>query len=271
MPTGSVTFQLGNATLGTVLLTNGTATFTTHGLPLGSDTLTAYYTGDSSFALSNGSFVQTVMPTSTDVVAEFLGGPEIPATSNSGYFGQSFTTITASPVTNIAFSFEAAPYSTASPYALGTAYLLSSPYTGLPSGLSSQTPGFLGVATASGGVYSFGSSVTLQPHTQYFLYENALFPDDAIYGGGQYAGGTVYYALPSSLPPPLSANHPFVPDPGSNSACFLVTGVPLSPTVFDHHRPDSQRQPVGRRPERHLHRRRHQQWRDADRHGAVRH
>jgi len=90
-------------------------------------------------------------------------------------------------------------------------------YTGTPSALSSATPGFLGQATASGGFYTFDSSLILLPGTQYFFYENGFLPSGAITGGNVYAGGQAYYSG--------SADSNFVPDFG-DSANFRVTGLP---------------------------------------------
>ena len=132
-------------------------------------------------------FYPTLMRANT--IAENTGGDQF---SYGGfYWGQSFTTVTLSPVSNIAVNlFSDVPSTT--PYALGTGFLLSMAYTGTPSSLSSATPGFVDQATASGGFYTFNSSLTLLPNTQYFFYENA--PLDPMPGGNHYAGGHYYYS-----------------------------------------------------------------------------
>ena len=48
-PTGTVTFLIGSTVLGQGSLAGGTASLTTAGLPIGSDTITVSYSGDSSF------------------------------------------------------------------------------------------------------------------------------------------------------------------------------------------------------------------------------
>ena len=148
-----------------------------------------------------------------DIIAQNTGGP---ATSISGvYWGQSFTTVTISPESNIAFNlFSDVPATT--PYALGTGFLLSMAYTGTPSSLSSLTPGFLGQATASGGFWTFNSSLTLLPNTQYFFYENAAL--GSISGNNFYAGGQ-YYFSGSDMGNFFGAG---------NSINFRVTGSPAS-------------------------------------------
>jgi hypothetical protein len=60
-PTGTVTFNDGGTTLGTAQLSGGTATFTTSGLDLGSHSLTAAYSGDTSFAASTSNTVTQVV------------------------------------------------------------------------------------------------------------------------------------------------------------------------------------------------------------------
>ena len=160
---------------------------------------------------------------SADVIATSTDGT---LTNQTGFFGQSFTTVTAMPETNISFNFFSdIPAST--PAAFGTGFLLSQAYLGTPADLSAATPGFLAEATASGGHYSFGAAATLQPGTQYFFYENASIPAGSITGGpsAYTGGGDSYSPSGGNFPPPLSTA-------GSN---FLVTGTLASvpePSTF---------------------------------------
>jgi hypothetical protein len=60
-PTGTVTFYDGNTKLGTVAVNVvGRAVLTTSALPLGSDTITATYSGDTNFTSSSGSLPMTI-------------------------------------------------------------------------------------------------------------------------------------------------------------------------------------------------------------------
>mgnify|MGYP005837221185 CR=1 FL=1 len=71
VPTGTVTFRLGSTILGTASLNNGVATLTTapFDLPVGNSVaITAIYNGDTLFAQSAGTFLQTVNPASTRTV-----------------------------------------------------------------------------------------------------------------------------------------------------------------------------------------------------------
>jgi len=61
--------------------------------------------------------------------------------NSTNYFGESFTTPGGGPWTDIGFNFYSNIPAT-TPVAVGTAFMLSEEYSGLPSGLSSSTPGF---------------------------------------------------------------------------------------------------------------------------------
>jgi hypothetical protein len=122
------------------------------------------------------------------VIVQNLAGTEISAPIFSG---QSFTTPSSSrPWDDITFNyFSDVPAAT--PLAGGTAFILSQLYSGTPADLSSSTPGFLAASTGiTGGVYDFPASLVLQPHTQYFVYQNgallATSGDNVISGGQQY-------------------------------------------------------------------------------------
>jgi hypothetical protein len=144
-----------------------------------------------------------------DTIAEFMGGTG--ALNLTTYDGQAFLVLGSGTYTDISFNF----YSpTGDVYAIGTAYLFSSPYTGTPAGLSSAS-GALGSANASGGVYSFGSSVTLTAGDTYYLFENTAIPAGSIIGAS--LDTAEFYESPG-------ANDNFGAVNGS--ANFLVTGSP---------------------------------------------
>lgn len=86
-PTGTITFANGATTLGTgTLSTSGgttTATLTTVQLPLGSDAITAAYSGDGNFQGSSGSATQTVNQAATTT--------SLAVSPNPTAFGQSVT------------------------------------------------------------------------------------------------------------------------------------------------------------------------------------
>jgi hypothetical protein len=62
--TGTVYFYVSNTLLGSVTLSNGIATLTTTALPVGTDSVTAVYSGDSTYASSTSS-AATITITST--------------------------------------------------------------------------------------------------------------------------------------------------------------------------------------------------------------
>jgi fibronectin-binding autotransporter adhesin len=84
-PTGSVTFKNGSTVLGTAPLNSGTASFAASSLPVGTYTLTAYYTGDTVFETSGPS---------TGVAQVVTQAP-----STLGLNASSATVLVASPVT----------------------------------------------------------------------------------------------------------------------------------------------------------------------------
>ena len=65
VPTGTVVFKDGSTDLGTVTLSGGVATFTTSTLPAGDHTMTAVYSGDSTYPWESGSASLTITPTDT--------------------------------------------------------------------------------------------------------------------------------------------------------------------------------------------------------------
>jgi hypothetical protein len=119
-----------------------------------------------------------------DIIIEFTTGTD--HTSGSFLFGQSLLTPTGGPWHNLTFNFFTNVPAT-TPTAAGTAFLLSQAYLDTPANLSSSTPGFLAASTSIvAGQYTFAPSVTVQPNTTYFVYENALLP---IITGSHLASG----------------------------------------------------------------------------------
>jgi len=81
--TGIVTFSVASRTLGTATLVNGVATFTYSLSPIGTDTVSAIYSGDTYFAASGGS--------ATEVVTGFTSVSTLTSTPNPSYAGQTVT------------------------------------------------------------------------------------------------------------------------------------------------------------------------------------
>jgi hypothetical protein len=134
--------------------------------------------------------------------------------------GQSVTVSGAGAYSDIAFSLID---SNSNDYAVGTGYFFSSPYTGTIAGLSSSDPGYLGSAAASGGAYSFGSSMTLTAGQTYYFYENAAVPYPEIIVGGDTYSGSTYFA--ESDP-----QSDFTTAPSGYGQDFILTGDPVSAT-----------------------------------------
>jgi hypothetical protein len=71
--TGTVTFTYGAIALGTPTLANGTATVSTSSLPVGADTITATYNGDTNNGPQSTSLIQTVNKTTPPITATTSG------------------------------------------------------------------------------------------------------------------------------------------------------------------------------------------------------
>jgi hypothetical protein len=158
------------------------------------------------------------------VLVDVPGQTASPNTAGPGIaLGQSFNyTTPASAETDIIFNFLFSGSATAPVGSTG--YLLSQAYSGLPSALSSSTPGYLGQATASSsGLYSFGSAVTLSAGTEYYFYENNQTGVEISTTETGYSGGSLYSNQITGTD--------FVNDTASFgselSASFEVQGTPL--------------------------------------------
>ena len=77
MPTGKVTFDDGSTVLGTVTLTNGTASFTTSSLAVGTHSIKAVYAGDANFKTSTSAVLKQVVNSSSDVVVAVTIAPSL--------------------------------------------------------------------------------------------------------------------------------------------------------------------------------------------------
>jgi hypothetical protein len=83
-PQGTVTFQLGSTALGTTAVTGGTATFHASGLPIGTDKITAVYSGDNNFSAGQSASILVTVTTAPAVTPDFVltvpsGSLQIPA------------------------------------------------------------------------------------------------------------------------------------------------------------------------------------------------
>jgi hypothetical protein len=164
-----------------------------------------------------GIVVSTASAARADIITENLGGM---ATSGPLFIvGQSLVTPAGGPWNNLTFNFFSdVPPTT--PTAAGTAFLLSKEYQGTPNNLNSSTPGFLAASTGIvGGQYTFAPSVTVQPNTTYWVYENV----EHVITGGNSVSATVHLDVAND------PNESFFEVPGSSN--FLLSGDSLTSPV----------------------------------------
>ena len=161
-PTGTVTFSEGSTTLGTATLSStGTAAFSTTALPVGSDTITAAYSGDTTYAASSNTVAETVdqvgsTPTSTAVIAS--PSPAVTGTSVTLTATVSHTTGSATPTGTVTFSDGTTTLGTATLSSTGTATFST---TVLPVGSDTITASYGGDTT-----YAVSSSTVDETVTQ---------------------------------------------------------------------------------------------------------
>ena len=92
-PTGTVTFEEGTTVLGTAPLgADGTATFSIATLAVGSDTITAAYSGDANFATASGVTTETVNAPTTPPPATSTG-PRLTSVQRFGFHAMPTTVV----------------------------------------------------------------------------------------------------------------------------------------------------------------------------------
>jgi hypothetical protein len=179
--------------------------------------------------------------------------------SNIGiYFGQSMTTATGGPYTNITFSFfdnvfqgftpiirdangnfisGDQPIYADVPLARGSLFILDREYLGTIGNLNASTPGFVAQSqSATNDIYSFDPLKILQGGTQYFLYSNGDMREAAdprarstprYAGGNIYAGGQAYSYSPQFFG--AGAQNTFEARPTLDLK-FRLSGTPVAST-----------------------------------------
>ncbi|PWU11411.1 MAG: hypothetical protein C5B50_23380 [Verrucomicrobia bacterium] len=111
--TGTVIFSSGTNTLGTGTLSSGQATYTTSGLPVGSDPITANYVGDVNFLGSSGAMTQQVTKASTTASVSSSLDPSI--RGDSVVFSASVSVVapgSGTPAGTVIFMDGASPFGT---------------------------------------------------------------------------------------------------------------------------------------------------------------
>ena len=168
----------------------------------------------------------TIGAAQATTVASFTSGSTSPSDAEVGF---SFTTAASGTSWDDLVMTLFEDTNSTIPIAVGTGYLLSSPYTGSVTGLSGVSD--IASAVASGGAYTFAPSVTLAANTQYWFYEDGVTsPSLGLGYAPSNAGQTLYVGF----------NGPtfqdFTADPGDGinfqlTAAPMATGVPEPVTL----------------------------------------
>ena len=156
----------------------------------------------------------------------------------AAYWGVNFVTPAGGPWNNLTFNFFSETAAANVPYAAGTLYLLSSNYTGLPTGLSAVTAPQLIASTSNinaAGEWVFAPSQTVSAGTQYYVFEGTLLPS-TISGLGTGGGGVgftgsenVYYTVDPAIafaPLGLAVNYDF------SGTVVTTSGTPEPTTLL---------------------------------------
>ena len=98
-PTGTITFHNGGASIGTGTLSGGVATLTTTTLPVGSDSITATYAGDSNYKTATSNTFTVTVGQLSQTISFTLPSPVI--------FGVSPITLSATASSGLAVAFSA--------------------------------------------------------------------------------------------------------------------------------------------------------------------
>ena len=110
-PTGSVTFSIGTETLCTAPLSGGMASCSTTNIPVGTQTITAAYSGDANFLPSSGTTTQTVNKVSTTTTVSSSPNPSIYGQSVT--FTAHVTSTEGTPTGTVTLVIDGVPFATA--------------------------------------------------------------------------------------------------------------------------------------------------------------
>jgi hypothetical protein len=191
IPTGTVTFYDGTASLGTGTLSSGSATFSTSSLSVGTHSITAVYGGDTDFTGSTSDAM-------TQMVSQASGTTSISSSVNPSVYGQSVTfTATETPV---------------------------SPSAGTPTGTVTFYDGTasLGTGTLSSGSATFStSSLSVGTHSI-----TAVYGGDTDFTGSTSNAITQTVSQAGMTIPAASASAVTMPDTSENTDDFPSSAIP---------------------------------------------
>jgi cyclophilin family peptidyl-prolyl cis-trans isomerase len=218
-PTGTVTFTSGGSTLGTQTLnSSGVATLSSTALAAGSDTVTASYGGDSTYATGSGTLAETVNKASTSAA--------LSESSTTAVYGQSVTlTATLSvtspgsgtPTGTVTFLEGTTTLGTGTLNSSGVATLST---TALPVGSDSLTASYAGDTNFDSSTSSAQTETVSQAATTTAV---SISPTSAVSGQSLTVTATVSASSPGSGTPTGTVT--FVEGSTTLGAQTLASGV----------------------------------------------
>jgi hypothetical protein len=249
-PTGTVSFFNGTISIGTSSLNGGVATLTTSTLPVGTDSITAKYSGDTNFTSSTSPALQQLVqgaivslsPASLNFGDQAIGvtsGGKTMTLQNSGNVNLGITSIqitgtnsgdfkngttcssSLSPNTScqISVTFTPSANGTRNAVLIVTDSATSSPQSATLTGIGSTTPNFTVTANPTSVTVNSGTAanyvITLTPSNGY--------------------DGTVTITCPTNLPSGVSCNTPTIA-PGKTQTTLTVSTTVASAAMT--RRPD---------------------------------
>jgi alpha-tubulin suppressor-like RCC1 family protein len=168
-PTGTVLFKIGSTTLCTATLASGSGSCMASNAPIGTDTVTATYSGDAIFLTSANTTTETVTPAPPTVTSvsptsgPSAGGTAVTVTGTN-LTGATAVDFGATAATNVVVNGAGSSLTATSPAGTGTVNVTVTTPNGTSTGTAAQftyvASSMLGywLVAADGGIFTFGSA-----------------------------------------------------------------------------------------------------------------
>ncbi|HET6250063.1 MAG TPA: Ig-like domain-containing protein [Tepidisphaeraceae bacterium] len=195
-PSGTVTFTDNGATLGTMTVgSDGTAALATTALPVGSDQITATYSGDNAFATSTSSpTTETVAAGTSPTTTSLTASSASSAAGASVSFTATVAPVTpggAAPTGTVTFTQDGTSIGSAAVASDGTAVLA---ITSLPVGADAITAAYSGDANYAGSTSATFTETVANPATLTPTIVKSTLPSALVGGTAAHGSATLSIA-----------------------------------------------------------------------------